>query len=469
MTSGRAPFVILYNQTITVMKKSTLLSIAIAAMATTTASAQTFNVPRTFTSRVKAAIAKAIKKEYAIVGQANTSGMNLSTTLPAQTTTYAYANGEWLKENTTKTEYNAKGYTTATETEQDGKKTRLVYEYDDKLEGFATKATQYSWDEATSTWTSPVVVEQAVLERDSKGRVTKETIYAYDEDSKELKKESEAEFGYSLITGKMSTLSTTIEDDSEGTTVSVPLKLTIIKWYKYNENKLFNFTGESLNGDMLEDQDNLIEDATLTMTMQNMPITGTLKGTYTDNSEKMEVSLMGMLNMTFSTTTTDSYGSFKEEITTSMMGETIGETITATNNEYGDCVRVETAQIGGGEEQTQSLGDVDIDDIDMNQVITMDYEYLSTSAAGVLKKSMTVNSVDKETNTATPTQKVTYDEYVDYVSGATGIGSIRQNASHSQNKAVYGVDGTLNGKSLTKDAKGVYIVKEGDKTYKVAQ
>lgn len=438
-------------------------------MAATTAGAQTFNAPRTFTSRVKAAIAKAIKKEYGIVGSANTSGMSLSTTLPAQTTTYAYTNGEWQKENTTKTEYNAKGYTTATETELSGEKTRLVYEYDDKLEGFATKATQYSWDEGTQTWTSPVVVEQAVLERDSKGRVTKETVYAYDEDSKELKKESEAEFGYSLLTGKMNSISTTIEEESEGTTVSVPLKLTIVKWYKYNENKLFNFTGESLNGDILNDQDNLIEDATLTMTMQNMPITGTLKGTYTDNSEKMEVSLMGMLSMTFATTITDSYGSFKEEITTSMMGQTMGQTITATNNEYGDCVRVETAEIGDSEETTQALGDVDIDDIDLNQVITMDYEYLTTSEAGVLKKSMTVSNVDKETNAATPTQKVTYDEYVDYVSGATGIGSVRQNAHRSHNKAVYGVDGTFSGKSLAKDAKGVYIVKEGDKTYKVAQ
>lgn len=438
-------------------------------MAATTASAQTFNVPRTFTSRVKATISKAIKKEYGIVGSANTSGMSLSTTLPAQTTTYAYANGGWQKESTTKTEYNAKGYTTATETEVAGKKTRLVYEYDDKLEGFATKATQYSWDEGTSTWTNPVVAEQVELERDSKGRVTKETIYVYDEDSKELKKESEAEFGYSLLSGKMNSISTTIEDDSEGTAVSVPLKLTIVKWYKYNENKLFNFTGESLNGGMLEDQDNLIEDATLTMTMQNMPVTGTLKGTYTDTSEKMEVSLMGMLNMTFTTTTTDAYGSYKEEITTSMFGQTTGQTITATNNEYGDCVRVETAEVGGGEEQTQALGDIDIDDIDMNQVITMDYEYLSASEAGVLKKSMTVNSVDKETGEATPTQKVTYDEYVDYVSGATGIGLIRQNAAQSQNKAVYGVDGAFSGKSLAKDAKGVYIVKEGDKTYKVAR
>lgn len=452
------------------MKRFTLLSIAAAAaMAATTASAQTFNAPKAFTSKVKAAIAKVIKKEYAIVGAANTNGMNLSTTLPAQTTTYSYANGSWQKENTTKTEYNAKGYATATETEEAGAKTRVVYEYDDKLEGFATKATLYSWDETTSTWTNPVVAEQVELERDSKGRVTKETVYVYDDDTKALKKESEADFEYSLLTGKLSTLSTTIEDDSEGTAVSVPLKLTILKWYKYDENKLFNFNGESLNGDILEDKDNLIESATLTMTMAGMPITGTLKGTYTDNSEKMEVSLMGIINMTFSTTTTDAYGSFKEEISMNYGNETMGETITATNNEYGDCVRVETTEIGGGEASTQALGDINIDDVDMNQVITMDYEYLSTSTAGVLKKSMTVNSVDKETGTPTPTQKVTYDEYVDYVSGTTGIGSVRKNTATSQNKAVYGVDGTFSGKSLNKNFKGVYIVKEGDKTYKIAR
>lgn len=457
------------------MKKSTLLSIAIAAMTGTTANAQTVLGPRTINSRIKTAIARVINKEYGIVGSANTSGMNLTTTLPSQTTSYSHDNGEWKKEKTDKTEYNAKGYTTSIVTEGIDSKTKIVYEYDDKLEGYITKATSYLWDNATSTWTDPMVISQNELTRDSKGRVTKEVTYAYSFSSKGLEKQSETNFEYSVLTGKMSSLSTTMEEDDEsGATISVPLKLTILKWYKYDENKLFSFNESSLNGNLLDDKSNLIEDATLTMTIQNMPMTGTLKGTYTDNSEKLEISLLGMLTMTFSTTTTDSYGSFVEEITTSAFGESFGQTITATNNEYGDCVRLESKVIGDDEPNTETLDntsgdDFNIDDIDGNQLFTMDYEYLTTSTAGVLKKSMTVNNVDPTTNVATPTTKTTYDEYVDYVSGTTGIGSIKQNAVSSENKAVYGVDGTFAGKSLNKDTKGLYIVKEGDKTYKVAQ
>ena len=47
-----------------------------------------------------------------------------------------------------------------------------------------------------------------------------------------------------------------------------------------------------------------------------------------------------------------------------------------------------------------------------------------TGNNGFIKKSMVVNRLDAQTNTFSPIQKVTYDEYVDYVSGATGIDKV---------------------------------------------
>ena len=82
---------------------------------------------------------------------------------------------------------------------------------------------------------------------------------------------------------------------------------------------------------------------------------------------------------------------------------------------------------------------------------------------------MVVNSLDAQRNTFSPIQKVTYDEYVDYVSGATGIDKVTENASENQNKTFYRLDGTKVGNQLNSGEKGVYIVKEGDKTYKVAK
>ena len=457
------------------MKSSTFISAALMTFSITTASAQTQSNP--MAGKLRKAIERIVKRESTVVGNVKTTGMDLTTTKPSQTTTYTYDNGGWLKENTTKTEYNSKGYVTATETTVDGSKTRLENTYDEKLEGMITKTTSYTWDEATSQWTNPTVVSSVELTRDSKGRVTKEVTYTLDETTNKLEKDEEVDFGYSAVSGKMSSISTTIEEEEEdGQKMTIPVKITILKWYKYNENKLFNFSLNDMeNGGLLNDKENMIESGTITMTISGMPLTGTIKGEYTDDKSTITVGLMGM-NIIMENEILDKYGSNRTTVSLSAgTTESMSESIVQTNNELGDCIRIETTETG----DTGTLGIVDSSDdlTDIASVITMDYEYLETTSKpaydfissdnGYLKKSMTVNKYDENSKTYVPVEKITYDEYVDFISGTTGIDKNQTTTRTTQNKAFYTLNGKRTRNIASTNEKDVYIVKDGDKTYKV--
>ncbi|MFW5553124.1 MAG: hypothetical protein ACOCNA_05885 [Prevotella pectinovora] len=194
------------------MKRIVLISSAIMALGTITASAQMPKLNAGIMSKIKSAMAKVIKKESTIVGNVATTGMDLKTTRPCKTTSYDYVNGAWQWDETTQTEYNSKGYVTATVTEDGDGKIRTENTYDDKLDGFVTKVTEYTWDAATSTWTNPTVVMSVELTRDEKGHVTKETIYSLDKDTKTLVNEGEYNFVYDSKTGELYSLSTVIEE-----------------------------------------------------------------------------------------------------------------------------------------------------------------------------------------------------------------------------------------------------------------
>lgn len=463
------------------MKRIVLISSAMMALGTITASAQMPKLNAGIMSKIKSAMAKVIKKESTIVGNVATTGMDLKTTRPCKTTSYDYVNGAWQWDETTLTEYNSKGYVTATVTEDGDGKIRTENTYDDKLDGFVTKVTEYTWDAATSTWTNPTVVMSVELTRDEKGHVTKETIYSLDKDTKTLVNEGEYNFVYDSKTGELYSLSTVIEekDEESGEVTSVPLLISVQKWYKYNPNKIFDLGISDLEGDMLGDTENMIEKGTISITVMNIPIIGTIRGEYTDTKSTITVKLNGILNVTMSNEKLDDYGSNRTDMTISSgTYNTMVETITETNNEHGDCIKVVSEQASTTGAKAAGIGDIDTD-MDGNYTLTMDYEYLETTSKpaydfmtgnnGFIKKSMVVNRLDAQTNTFSPIQKVTYDEYVDYVSGATGIDKVTGNASENQNKTFYRLDGTKVGNQLNSGEKGVYIVKEGGRTYKVAK
>ena len=463
------------------MKRIVLISSAMMALGTITASAQMPKLNAGIMSKIKSAMAKVIKKESTIVGNVATTGMDLKTTKPCKTTSYDYVNGAWQWDDTTQTEYNSKGYVTATVTEDGDGKIRTENTYDDKLDGFVTKMTEYKWDAATSTWTNPTVVMSVELTRDENGHVTKEVKYLMDETTNQLEKKEEINFKYDSYTGEYYSFSTTIEDVDEetGQTMSIPVEVNVQKWYNYNENKLFNMNMDDLESDMLGNAENMIERGTITMTVMNIPLIGTIKGEYSDSQSSITVDLKGIIKIVMTNEKLDEYGSNKTYMNfASGTYDQMVQTITETYNEQGDCTKIVSEEANTTGAKAAGIGDINTDK-EGNYTLTMDYEYLETTSKpaydfmtgnnGFIKKSMVVNRLDAQTNTFSPIQKVTYDEYVDYVSGATGIDKVTGNASENQNKTFYRLDGTKVGSTPGSGEKGVYIVKEGGKTYKVAK
>ena len=106
---------------------------------------------------------------------------------------------------------------------------------------------------------------------------------------------------------------------------------------------------------------------------------------------------------------------------------------------------------------------------DLNQSITYDYEYYTLPDNSVLKKSMTTNMKDKNTNEYKPTAKVEYWGYIDYASETTGIQDTTQDSSRTQNKAIYGINGEKVDNIPSNSEKRIYILKEGERTIKIAK
>ena len=447
------------------MKYSTFIAAAALCLSATTTQAQT---PKTMLKANKIINEIFSGRAFrAAMPMAGAEAADHSSVKPAQTTTYAYANGSWIHLTTDKMEYDTKGNTTATETMGKEGKTRMVYTYDDKLEGCITQATSYSWNATTAAWENPTVMAKTELTRDDKGRVTKETVYAYDEDTKTLEKETEIEFGYALISGQMNSMKMTMTtEDETGNDMTIPVTLTILKWHSYNPDKLFTLPLDDMDPSAMFGSDNLIESATLSMTIQNIPVAGTIKGEYTETSSTINFSIPLMqMSMKATMTITDSYGSNKTEMTMDMMGKNVmSSTITNTNNEHGDCIKTVSE---GTTAESLSFADEEDADLDLNQTMTFDYEYTTLSDNKVLKSSMVTNVLDKKTNEMKPTAKVTYDLYTDYLTGTTNIGSIHRNASTSEINAVYGINGARMNKLPQTDKKGVYIIKNADRTIKV--
>lgn len=445
------------------MKYSTFIAAAALCLSATTTQAQT---PKTMLKANKIINELFSGRAFrAAMPMAGAEAADLSSVKPAQTTTYAYANGSWIHLTTDKMEYDTKGNTTATETMGEEGKTRMVYTYDDKLEGCITQATSYSWNATTAAWENPTVMAKTELTRDDKGRVTKETVYAYDEDTKTLEKETEIEFGYALISGQMNSMKMTMTtEDETGNDMTIPVTLTILKWHSYNPDKLFTLPLDDMDPSAMFGSDNLIESATLSMTIENIPVAGTIKGEYTETSSTINFSIPLMqMSMKTTMTITDSYGSNKTEMTMDMMGQNVmSSTITNTNNEHGDCIK--TVSEGT---TAEGLPFADEEDLDLNQTMTFDYEYTTLSDNKVLKSSMVTNVLDKKTNEMKPTAKVTYDLYTDYLTGTTDIEGIHKNASTSEINAVYGINGARMDKLPQGGEKGVYIIKNADRTIKV--
>lgn len=459
------------------MRYFSIFATAALAFSTTVATAQTRMSITNVRSIVKTLLCGGVAKAEDNGG--SFANMNSATTKPTHISDYVYQDNAWKFSSTTKTEYNQKGYVTATETTGTEGTSRVEYTYDDSLDGFVTKTTNYSWDEASKSWTNPIVTSQIELTKNDKGRVTKETVYTYDEDTKKLEKEMELDFEYALISGKLYKISTTIEEEGDnGENISIPVSVTIQKWHKYNENKLFNFSLDNMES-FLSDSDNQIESATLTLTMpimgMNLPINGTVKGTYEDTKTNIEVNMsalgQSMMKMVMTANITDQYGSSETDISMDSMGQNVltAKTV-STNNEHGDCIKTETSGT-----VSEDLGDItggesaDISADDLNQSITYDYEYYTLPDNSVLKKSMTTNVKDKTTNEYKPTTKTDYWGYIDYVFGTTGIESMTQNSNKTQNKAIYGINGEEMKNIPSNTEKRVYILKEGERTIKIAK
>ncbi len=458
------------------MKYFSFFAVAALTFSTTSATAQTRMSIMNVKSAIKALLnGRVAKADY----DGNFANMNSATTKPTHTTDYVYEDNAWKFSSTTKTEYNQKGYVTATETTGADKTERVEYSYDDSLDGFVTKTTSYSWDEASKSWTNPIVTSEVELTKNNKGRVTKEIVYTYDEETKSMEKEMEVDFEYAIISGKLNKISTTIEEEGDdGENISIPVSVTILKWHKYNENKLFSFSLDNMEG-FLSDGDNQIESATLTMTMpimgMNLPINGTVKGTYEETKTNMEVNMtalgQSLMKMVMTVNITDKYGSSETDISMDSMGQNaLTAKTVSTNNEHGDCIKTETSGTTSGD-----LGDIagdvsaSISADDLNQSITYDYEYYTLPDNSVLKKSMTTNMKDKNTNEYKPTAKVEYWGYIDYASETTGIQNTTQDSSRTQNKAIYGINGEKVDNIPSNSEKRIYILKEGERTIKIAK
>ena len=370
--------------------------------------------------------------------------------LPGTTKLYQYNNGDWTYYMTTNCTFDQYGNVSTTKTwsDENGMMQITTNKYDNVETSFLVSQTQSTYDSPTATTPTYEFMNRRVdVTRNEKGQVTKVEDWEANDTYTGLELETAVSLEYGSD-DKINKIIISSYDDNE----EMKVTLNDVVWKEYN-GKILSTIGTDLEN-IIADPQNLIESATVEMSVEGMDVKGNLTSDYSTEG-KRELSLsMSYLGMTvasckFYYEQTDDNGSFINRSSISFMGEADEiESVTVKYNDKKDIV-----------EETISEGK-SIASLKTSSSTQYDYTYNEETG---LADYMILKELDLDTNTYNPNSKYVYSDYQDV---ASGISNAAANVNTGKT-AVYNTQGMYVGNSTDKLSDGLYIIKQGGKTFKM--
>lgn len=370
---------------------------------------------------------------------------NTDDMLPGTVKRYEYKKGNYEYQTTTDYTYDNLGNVLSSKewSGNEGMVQILQYEYDKVETDFVTKVTGTTYETMSSTVPYYEYVSKRVdVTRNSKGQVTLVEDWEPNDTNTGLELDSKVTFEYGTD-GKASKIAITEYDEESG---NMTVTFSDIKWESYNGELLSIFgTGEVDN--ILFEPDNLIKSAKMEMTEGNITIGGNATGTYSETKSELTISLtmygsipVGEIVMSYEIT--DDNGSYISKNTSTIDG-TETETEECVYNDNGDMTK-----------ETYSDG---------KDFESYEYSYSYNAATG-LADYMLASAYNKSTKAYDPSYKLEYSNYVDVT---TGISNATATTPGNGKTAIYNAHGIYMGKSFDSLHGGIYIVRQGGKSFKV--
>lgn len=370
--------------------------------------------------------------------------------LPGTTKLYQYNNGDWTYYMTTNCTFDQYGNVSTAKTwsDENGMMQITTNKYDNVETSFLVSQTQSTYDSPTATTPTYEFMNRRVdVTRNEKGQVTKVEDWEANETYTGLDLETAVSLEYGND-DKINKIIISSYDDNE----EMKVTLNDVVWKEYN-GKILSSIGTDLEN-IIADPQNLIESATVEMSVEGMDVKGNLTSDYSTEG-KRELSLsMSYFGMTvasckFYYEQTDDNGSFINRSSISFMGEADEiESVTVKYNDKKDIV-----------EETISEGK-SIASLKTSSSTQYDYTYNEETG---LADYMILKELDLDTNTYNPNSKYVYSDYQDV---ASGISNAAANVNTGKT-AVYNTQGMYVGNSTDKLSDGLYIIKQDGKTFKM--
>lgn len=327
------------------------------------------------------------------------------------------------------------------------------YEYDIMNTSVVTKRTEETYDTPSAAEPSHIYVSKRVdVTRNEKFWETLVENYGPNSSYTGLELESKIEFGYPATGGKCNKIAVTTYDDGVAQTIT----LSNIVW-KTNNGMLLNlFCGDDTDN-LLSDYRNLIKSADVQLSADGVSASGTLTTNYSDGDKKREMTLEvaaggePILKQCSCYEVKDNYGSF---VSTNLV-ESAGEEpeYDCTVMTYNDKQELlEESYYTGTSESDRQLSN------------SSKYEYSYNGETG-RADNVLVTQYDQNTGDYVLTYKVEFSDYFDIFT------SVKSAAAESLGgkTAVYNAQGMYVGSSAENLVPGLYIVKQGGKSFKLAK
>ena len=363
--------------------------------------------------------------------------------------TYSYEDGQWTKTVDNKQEYNALGLPTVTyyiNATASKMASRYTYKYDTQDPTLLVEAMFAVGNYGQDNWENTRVEDKRDLTRNKDNQI--EEVVVYDDSSSpwSLKKDMSDQLYYNAD-GSLDKIIETIHDEEDG---DITITYTDFVWDRTNKKYYY-----AIDEDKYYEGENRIKSMKGSVTQSGMTIKAEVNVNY-DEQGGYTAALKGMyMGMTVSTYTikktyTDANGSYVlTEHDQSMGEEDEYDKTTCTYDEHKNLVA----------EEEKSGNDENYMNDDGKQKI--DYEY---DEAGLVKTAV-YYQFDYESNTYEPYKKLEYTEYKDVTAGISSAVA----APAAADTRVYSIDGTYMGNAVEGLNHGIYVVKQGNKTVKIAR
>ncbi len=327
----------------------------------------------------------------------------------------------------------------------DGVKTGTKYKYDTVETSYLVLRTQESYASAVDREPEHIYVDKRTdVTRNNKGQLTGIAYYGPNNSYTGLVDEGKIDITYGSD-GKANSISMTMYDEDG----NMAITLKDIIWETYNGN-LLGMLDEYMEKSVF-DSGNLIKSANVSMMGDGMEIAGTATGTYNGPERELALSFeyygMTMAETSFYYKSTDDNGSYITIEKSSTMGtppEAYGETV--VYNDRKDII-----------EESESEG-TSADDLAVQE--SKKYEYTYNESTGLADYCF-VKKLDKTSGNYNPSQKLEFSNYKEIGAGITTA------TAATGKTAVYNTNGIYAGSSTANLPSGLYIVKQGAKSFKI--